>query len=347
MTSLIALVKERPHNTFLHMPYLDSVRENILTAKHYYHELNTIEPTYLPETNKSNRRYNKALRDKIRNLIEQYERFVKYSDIAALLAMSTVDYKLIDYTRYRSVKDTIIDPIIVRGIAAGSIIDDAFSRGVDYYFVETGYFGNYRSEGNPNARKRWHRVVKNNMQHTRIIDVPDDRWRYLQACDSRLARSGWKKSGSKILIVAPSEKPCVYYGIDKNQWVHDTIEQLKLYTDREIIVREKASRTSRTTSNIIYDVFDQDIYSVVTYNSIAAIESVAYGIPAFALAPTAASPVCSSDLSQIENPYYPDEEFVYRWLCSLAYGQYNLEELLTGEAWRLIQENEQRPTISY
>jgi hypothetical protein len=66
----------------------------------------------------------------------------------------------------------------------------------------------------------------------------------------------------------------------------------------------------------------------VTYNSIAAAEAVSYGIPAFALAPTVAAPVVSNDLSKIETPYYPDSEFVYRWASSLAYGQYNLEELL-------------------
>ena len=149
------------------------------------------------------------------------------------------------------------------------------------------------------------------------------------------------------MLVAPSDKPCEYYGIDKGQWLAQTIQTLKKYTNRHIVIREKGDRNERTSSNVIYDAFDQDVFAVVTYNSIAAIEAVAYGIPAFALAPTAAKPVCLDDLSKIETPYYPDSEFVYRWLCSLAYGQYHLDELLNGTAWRLIQENDQRPTISY
>jgi hypothetical protein len=75
------------------------------------------------------------------------------------------------------------------------------------------------------------------------------------------------------------------------------------------------------------------------------VEAIQYGIPAFGLAPTAADPVCSNDLSQIENPRMPNEEVVYRWLCSIAYSQFSLDEILTGQAWQMVLENAQRPTL--
>jgi hypothetical protein len=92
---------------------------------------------------------------------------------------------------------------------------------------------------------------------------------------------------------------------------------------------------------------DDDIYALVTYNSIATVEAVQHGIPAFGLAPTAADPVCSNDLSQIENPRMPNEEVVYRWLCSIAYSQFSLDEILTGKAWEMVLENAQRSTLDY
>lgn len=348
MTLPVALVKERPHGMFANLPFIDAVEANVRSAQEYYQKVKNLSPIeLLPESDKDAKRSNKRQRNIIKSTVEMYDRLVKYSDIAALTVMSQPGYKLADYNKFKRNKAKFKESIIVRGIAAGPIIDYIKSQGLDYYFIETGYFGNYKCQGNRNARKYWHRIVKNSMQHDRILDVRDDRWLKLVAYDSRLAWSGWKKQGRNILLVAPSEKPCDYYGINKEQWISQTIQTLKEHTDRPIIIREKGDRTERTSSNVIYDAFDQDIFAIVTYNSIAAIEAVAYGIPAFALAPTAAAPVCLNDLSKVETPYYPDPEFVYRWLSSLAYGQYHLDELVTGEAWCLVQENEQRSTINY
>lgn len=348
MTLPVALVKERPHGMFAHLPFLDAIEANVQGAQEYYQKVQELDFSGLiPEHTKNDRRLNRRLRESIQGTIEMYDRMVKYSDIAALTIMSQPDYKLVDYNEFKRNKEQFNQDILVRGIAAGPIIDYVKRQGHTYYFIETGYFGNYKCLGNKNARKYWHRIVKNAMQHTRVMTVPDDRWRKLLSYDPRLAWNGWKKQGRNILLVAPSEKPCEYYGIDKNQWVSETIKTIKQHTDRPVVIREKGDRTERTSSKVIYDAFDQDVFAVVTYNSIAAVEAVAYGIPAFALAPTAAEPVCADDLSKIEEPYYPDPEFVYRWLSSLAYGQYHLDELLTGKAWRIVQENEQRPTISY
>jgi hypothetical protein len=77
----------------------------------------------------------------------------------------------------------------------------------------------------------------------------------------------------------------------------------------------------------------------VTYNSVAATESIFYGIPAFTLAPSnAASPVSKQDLSQIDTPYYPDKDKVYQWACHLAYGQFHVNEMKDGSAWRILND---------
>lgn len=342
----IALAKEQPHEQYQGANYIESVKNNAKAALKLYHEVQHLKTQFKPNL-KENKAHNKQLDVYLRDKDSQLSRLIKWSDYATMTMISFPDADIRSYGEFNTFKHTVDKPILVRGIAAGNYIDYVKEKGLDYYFIETGYFGNYSCEGNPNARKLWHRIVKNSMQHERILDVPGDRWESMCKYDTRLQWKGWKKNGGKILLVAPSEKPCKYYGINHVEWINNTIAEIKKHTDREIVVREKGSRTERTSSNIIYDAFDQDIYAVVTYNSIAAAEAVAYGIPAFAMAPTCAKSVTLSDLSKIENPYYPDSDFVYKWLSSLAYGQYHVEELLTGRAWHMIQENEHRKEISY
>jgi hypothetical protein len=236
--------------------------------------------------------------------------------------------------------------VLIRGISNGKIGDHVSQRGKDYYFIETGYLGNYRCENNRTGRKVYHRIVKNAMQHSTIMDVPDDRLQQLIKFNPNLRYGGWRKTGSKILLVLSTHKPFEYYGEDRDRWIEKTIKHLKKHSDREIVIREKAGRGERT-NDTIYDALDDDIYALVTYNSIAAVEAVQYGIPAFALAPTAAAPVCSNDLSRIEDPVMPDEDVIYKWLSSIAYSQFSLDEMLAGRAWEMVLENEQRPIFSY
>ena len=155
----------------------------------------------------------------------------------------------------------------------------------------------------------------------------------------KLKWKGWKRTGKNILLVTPSKKPCKFYGIELDKWLDETTKTIKQYTDRPIILRNKPElRVQRTVDCTIYDQLDDDTFALVTYNSIAASEAIAYGIPAFTLAPNAASPMCLTDLSKIETPYYPDPDEVHRWCCYLSYGQFNIDELANGTAWRLLNE---------
>jgi hypothetical protein len=215
----------------------------------------------------------------------------------------------------------------------------------DFYYIDTGYIGNLGKQ------KNWHRVLVNGMQHSLPrYDLPADRFNQAiaelnrhtgQASGSEYIEfSGWKPEGNAILLVTPSLKPCKFYGVNRDNWVRDTIKELRKYTDRPIIVRDKAERrTDRVRENsIFYQFIEDDIYAVVTYNSIAAIEAIGYGIPAFTLAPTAADDMCLKDLSQIESPRYEDEEKVKKWQNWLGYCQYSLPELKDGTALELIKE---------
>jgi len=277
---------------------------------------------------------------------EQLTRLMKFSDYPAMIMAAYPESRFIAKDRYWSENESITGPVLLRGISSGKIAKHVREKGDDYYFIETGYLGNYRCPNNRTGRKIYHRIVKNAMQHNCIYDVADDRWNDLVKFNPDLEYKGWKKSGSKILIVLSTEKPFQHYGENKDAWLKKVMLTLKKHTDREIVIREKASRGERT-NDTIYDALDDDVYALVTYNSIAAVEAIQHGIPAFALAPTAADPVGNKDLTQIETPNRPDEELVQRWLHSIAYSQFSLDEIITGSAWRMVLENEQRETINY
>ena len=224
-------------------------------------------------------------------------------------------------------------PIVLRGILKHKIMKRCWEDRRDFYYVDTGYFGNERTTNNPNGWKYWHRIVKNNLQHGEIISRPDDRFR-------RFGKKfqPWKKTGKKILIAKPDVKPCKFYGVDLEQWTIDTIAEIKKHTDRPVEVRERSpKRIDRIKTATLQQALDDDVFALVTFNSVAAVESIFHGIPAFTLAPAnAASPVSLQDVSQIEKPYYPDSDKLYAWACHLAYGQFHVSELKNGAAKEML-----------
>lgn len=292
---------------------------------------------------KTRRRY---YNESVAKLVDKTVSIEKHIDYCVLFTATLNDINIIDTdTNWKSLKN-VPGPYVVRAMASQKYMEHARASGQDYIFLENGYFGNYKNLTNFKSKKVWHRICVNEMQQEAIYNVPDDRWTQLVQTDPKLAWTGWKKQGSKILVVMPSSKPCKYYNQDPEIWKAQTITEIKKYTNREIVIREKASRTDRTQKKTIYEALDDDIFCMVTYQSIAAVESVAYGIPVFTLAPSAARQLSLGDLSKIETPYYPDEELVHKWCCSLAYGQFTLEEMLYGQAWHMVQENLTRDKIS-
>ena len=229
-------------------------------------------------------------------------------------------------------------PLVVRGVTSKSEIVDCKKNNRDFYYIDTGYIGNFPSPGNTSGKKIWHRIVKNDLQHDKAKDLPSDRWDQLIRQDPRLVWQGWKTFDKKILLVLPNPKACRYYDIDCDAWINETTEKIKTYSNLPIEIRVKGSRSERNHGYSIYEAFDTGVYATVSFNSIASLESVLYGIPAFVSVPCAASPLASTDLSTLKNPYRPTAETIAKQCRTLAYGQFREEEILNGTAWKIINE---------
>lgn len=229
-------------------------------------------------------------------------------------------------------------PMVVRGVTSKSEINQCQQINRSFYYIDTGYVGNFPSIGNPSGKKIWHRIVKNDLQHIKPRDVPSDRWDKLVKQDPRLEWKGWKDYNKKILLVLPNPKACRYYDIDCDKWIAETTEKIKTYSNLPIEVRIKGSRSERNQGYSIYSAFDSGVYATVSFNSIASLESVLYGIPAFVSVPCAASSLCSTDLSTLLNPIRPEKKDILKICHTIAYGQFTQEEILNGYAWNILNE---------
>jgi len=220
--------------------------------------------------------------------------------------------------------------LIIRGVGKKSreAIQHCWNTNRDFYYIDTGYFGNPKL-------KMYHRLTKNNLQFSsELIDRPDDR---LVRTNTKIKKHN---PGSKILICPPSDKVMMIFDMpDAKTWTQHIVEEIKKYTDRPIEVRLKPeSRTERQNSNTIQDAL-ADAHCLVTYNSIAATEALINGVPAIALGPNAASMLCPNTLENIDNIEYPDTSLIYSYLSNLAYNQFTERELRNGTAWRIVNES--------
>ena len=227
------------------------------------------------------------------------------------------------------------DPLVLRGIMKHKIIKRCWQDTRDFYYMDTGYMGNRPGPDNPNGWKYWHRIVLNDLQHHAVVDRPADRWQQLG-----ISMRPKQQHGRNILLVAPDQKPCSFYGITLDEWMQTTIETLKQHTDRPIMVRERpASRQDRKTQRA--EDWLADVHAVVTFNSSAATECILAGVPVFVTAPAnAARPVSNLDLSMIETPWFPTDDERHAWACHLAYGQFHTTELANGTATAILKETQ-------
>lgn len=226
------------------------------------------------------------------------------------------------------------NPMIIRGLSGRGqrAIKRCWETNRDFYYIDSGYM-------QIDQKKRFHRVIKNNLQHIGpIIERPSDRLDFLEF-DLKEMYTADDSNHQNILICPPSAKAMLFYDKDVDVWVKETISEIKKFTDRPIEIRLKPSRRDRVTHNTIQSALDK-AYCLVTFNSIAATESLLHGVPAIALASNnSARMLCNTSISEIENLTKPSKDEIYAFACHLSYCQFTPQEMLSGLAMGIVDEN--------
>jgi len=223
-------------------------------------------------------------------------------------------------------QDTMI-PAVLRGITKRKQMEGCRAAGRDFYYMDTGYFGNGK-------RKLYHRITKNDVQNFGpIIDRPGDRLQATGFQPHKFYR------GTNILLAPPSQKLLNLYDINLEEWLQQTQDEIKKHTDRPVVVRLKQGRSARISDNTMEMALAQDVHCLVTFSSIAAGEALLLGKPAITLGPNAAAALCSQSLSEIENPKIPTLDEVEAWARHIAYCQFTEVEMRDGTAWQILNDH--------
>jgi hypothetical protein len=180
--------------------------------------------------------------------------------------------------------------------------------------------------------------------------VDPSRWQSIRQ-DLGIDLQPWSTDGSHILIALQRNGGWAMGSQDVMEWCKETIDTVRQYSDREIIVRaHPGDRRAKDYLRLNYpkvkisnnESLIQDFkncWAVITYNSSPGVAAAVEGIPVFVTDPepqkSQAFDVCNVDLSQIENPQRPERQ---QWIERLAMSHYNFDDLRSGRAWEVIKE---------
>ena len=161
-------------------------------------------------------------------------------------------------------------------------------------------------------------------------DMPSDRWDALGVDLAPWSRGGY------VLLCGQVPWDASVQHTDHIRWIQDTYDRLSREARLPVRIRPHPLGPDLGIDKEI--AADGDLAEVlagaavvVTFNSNVAVDALLAGKPVFAADEgSMAWRVANRDLTYINSPKAPDRE---QWAYDLAYAQWNLEEMRSGEAW--------------
>jgi len=162
-----------------------------------------------------------------------------------------------------------------------------------------------------------------------------------------------QKNGKYILICCQRDGGWSMDGQQLMPWLVKTIQSIRKYSYRQIIVRFHPGDKNRiqhirslvryrlkavapsNSDNLLLDL--KNAHAVISYNSSPGVVSAIEGVPVFVLDPdrSQASDVANKLLQNIESPEEFDREL---WIRKMAQMHWTLDELKDGSAWRHLRQ---------
>ena len=179
-------------------------------------------------------------------------------------------------------------------------------------------------------------------------EIDPTRWSKISS-NLNIRLKPYRTDGNHILICCQRNGGWSMKGTPVQQWLEDTINKVRSYSDRPIIVRphpgDKKWRTylritgkniSVSTNHIKQDL--QNAWATVLHNSSPAVASSIEGVPVFLtdLNPeySQAAEVSNTNFKRLEDPKMFDRQ---AWIEKLSMCHWNFDELRSGEAWKFFR----------
>ncbi len=213
------------------------------------------------------------------------------------------------------------DCVLRNTVGNENLLVSKIDNKLPFWFIDSGYTNFIESN------KIWHRLVHNHLHYGRTFEAPVDRLGIFKTFPQK-----WRKGGDKILVIEPGEFAAAIFHIDIDTWKQNVEQELRQYTDRPIVFREKAPKKKRAP--LYKHLLDEDYYCVISINSNAATEAIWAGVPVITLDEHVTNPVSRRNISDINNLYRGP---LAEWLAMLSYSQFTYEELVDGTAAKIIK----------
>lgn len=210
--------------------------------------------------------------------------------------------------------------------------------GKNTVFIDLGYWGREKE-----VNRGHHRVAINSSHPLEYFN------RGHKAADRiaqfNLQLKPLRTDGSHILLCGQSPKSAWACGLEFETWEYEAVEIMRHYTNRQIFYRPKpnAAKHSRRPPHTEYADPSRhlsehlaDAWAVVSHHSNAGIDAITEGLPVFA-ADGAALALGLDELTKIESPRRYTVEDRDRAFANLAYCQWTIAEMASGEMWRHIE----------
>ena len=214
------------------------------------------------------------------------------------------------------------DCIIRNTVGNENALTEKIDNSNKFWFIDSGYTNFLGST------KKWHRLVRNHLHFNKDFDAPVDRLGMFENFPLQ-----WRNSGDRILVIEPGPFAASIFHVDINQWKYSIEEELRKYTDKKIIFREKVPKKKRAP--FYKHLMHEDYYCVISINSNAATEAIWAGIPCITLDKHITNPVSKNKLSDINNLY---RGTLSKWLSVVSYSQFTYDELINGTALKIVNE---------
>ena len=261
-----------------------------------------------------------------------------------------------EYVKSDTIDVSNKSPRVFRGITRMPTIKQCIDSNIDFYYIDTGYMGCY-------PVKKWQRFTKNNLQtldhlNYKQLDFLTDvkvlkkRFKDITNVDYDSYKPKRPVEGESILIIPPSLntmrslKVMKHMDFEQDHYIDFISKEIRKYTDKKIIVRQKPNRKERTLNGktLPSQLKKDKVHCLVAYNSIAAFEAIQEGYPAVTLGPNCANFLADNELKNLEKPYFADDEKIREHSLYLSACQFNIEEFKSGYAMKQVEQLQHHPT---